>query len=84
MVKGKSRLRDLLLQKPESYLLLLQALVKSSASIFSTAMDHPFLSFFGIVCSWVGFAYLLKKMFSSSPSIHAGNPGKSEDYVKKD
>jgi len=64
--------------------ILFQALVKRSASIFSTAMDHPFLSFFALVCSWVGFAYLLKKLFSSSSSIQSGNSAKSEDYAKKD
>ncbi|GAA5941652.1 uncharacterized protein JCM15063_002631 [Sporobolomyces koalae] len=64
-----------------------KALVRSTAALFSTALAHPFITFFLVLTSWIGLALLLQKVFASTPDA-AGSSGitgfKSNDFAKKD
>ncbi|GAA5956471.1 hypothetical protein JCM3765_003455 [Sporobolomyces pararoseus] len=62
-----------------------KSFVKTTSSFFSTAMSHPFLTFFIVVVSWVGLALFLQKLFAPTQgSVGGVNSFKPDDFVKKD
>ncbi|GAA6060411.1 hypothetical protein JCM10212_002179 [Sporobolomyces blumeae] len=56
------------------------AFVKSFSSLFSLAMSHPFLFFLLLVSSWIGFWFLMKRLFAPGASSYGGAGGGGGAY----